>query len=198
MTFSVTARDGEFAWTPWNFLTPAHDYAFAVTQNSNTVYSNTFVIRDKDTLLPPAGASSSALVASTPPPKPTSSVISETPASALKPREKAGIGVSAAIAALLLASGAYFLGRSIRKRSKAAGSDAESGRIGEYKSELKGHPLYSIYTPTEMGADGSVQELHQDGIVGEMGGQCAPRDPQIPHELHGQSNHAEIDSKNLA
>lgn len=197
MTFSVTARDGEFAWTPWSFLTPAHDYAFAVTQDSNTVYSNTFVIRDKDTLLPPAGASSSALVASTPPPTPTSSVISEIPDSALKPREKAGIGVSAAIAALLVASGAYFLNRSIRKRSKARGSDAESRIIGEYKPELKGHPLYCIYTPPEMDADGSLQELHQDSIVGEMGGQCAPRDPQLTHELHGQSNHAEIDSKNL-
>jgi hypothetical protein len=190
---TATIGDGKFAWTPWDFLTPATDYAFAVAQGSDTVYSNTFVIGDKGTLLPTSEHSSAALATSVPASMPRSEQVPKGSHKTLNTGKKVGIALGVTAAVLLLALGAYLLGRRTRKRTNGASTDAESSINTEFKPELKGDPVCDVVIPKEMGAGDSVQELHTDGVVAELEGLAVLRKPQISHELHGHSDRAEID-----
>lgn len=191
----MTAGDGKFAWTPWDFLTPATYYAFAVAQGSDAVHSSTFVIRDKHALLPASEHSSATLATSVPASMPTPVQAPKGSHRTLATGRKVGIGLGVTTAVLLLALGAYMLGRRTRKRTKGASTDAESSIYDEHKPELKGNPVCDVIPPKEIGAGGSVQELHTNGVVAELDGQPVLCKPQIPHELHANSERAEIDSK---
>lgn len=172
-------------------LPSAQDYVLQITADGEINYSALFGVTNDGSDITSAPPASSAVPASSTggSTSPTSSAT--TPGtnskSGLTTAEKAGVGVGASIGALLLASGAFFLGIFGRKKWKRATViDTESGSAGE-KPELDGKVACH-----EMTEDCAVSSSKVFELAGQLG------QATVTHtELDAEPRSTEIDSSEL-
>lgn len=196
---------GSLEWTPDKSLPLANNYGIKISQGSLIAYTLQFGITDKSSVLANSSMPSSSTDRTSSPatssPSSTSSPNAETITAfsneGLNTGQIAGIGIGAALGGLVLAIVAFFVRRTLRRKSKPATIDTEIWAMSG-KPELDSKSLHRIAAACEMDAKLEVRELHANGVVGEMEAKKASYEPPPPQELHAESRQVGIDSKSVA